>query len=81
MKPSEFKQQNILLVKPESMTDEECSSLPAFKYPGGIISCWKMSFWERLKVLFSGIVWVDIVGYTQPPIWLDVENPWKEPRE
>lgn len=80
MKPTTFKQQNITFTKPEDMSEDECSSLPAYKYPGGVISCWKLSFRERLRLLFTGIVWLDIVGSGQPPVWLGVCNPWKENR-
>lgn len=76
MKPIKFKQQNITYTKPEGMTDEQCGSLPAYKYESGIISCWKMSLRERIKVLFTGVVWFDVVSQVQPPIWLGVNIPF-----
>lgn len=77
MKPIVFKEQNIVYQKPESMTDQQCSSLPAHKYTDGIISCWQMSPRERIKALFTGIVWFCVCGSVQPPIWLDVNNPFE----
>ena len=68
MKPIKFKEQNIVFTKPESMTDEECRSLPAYKYESGIISCWEMTFRERLKALITGVVWFNVVSSCQPPI-------------
>jgi hypothetical protein len=82
MKPIKFPQQNITYTKPEGMTDEECSSLPAFQYEGQIISCWEMSFKERIKVLFTGVIWFGVLAHRQPPIWLDVNTPFvKEKRK
>ena len=47
MKPIKFKEANRNLLKPASMTDEECKSL--WVYTNGIVcvSCWKLSFKER----------------------------------
>lgn len=72
MKPIKFKQANKNLTKPESMTDEECSSLWVYSDGKQCISLWKMSFWQRIKVLFWGRIWLSVFsGETQPPVWLD----------
>lgn len=72
MKPSKFKEAHIELKKPASMTDEECGSLWIHKHEGQCISLWKTTFWERLKFLFHGNIWIGVnSGQTQPPIWLD----------
>ena len=76
MKPIQFKESNTELSKPVSMTDEECSSLPICRTDEGTcISCWKASFWDRVKFLFHGKIWLGVVsGHTQPPVWLDCTN-------
>ena len=73
MKPIKFKESNVELSKPESMTDEECSSLPICRTDEGTcISCWKATFWQRVKFLFHGKIWLGVCsGITQPPVWLD----------
>jgi hypothetical protein len=76
VKPIKFAEANIVFSKPDSMSDDECGSLPAHKYDNGIISCWKMSFKERIKVLFTGKVWFDVMSKFQPPIWLSVDTPF-----
>jgi hypothetical protein len=81
MKPIKFEQQNITYKKPESMTDEQCGSLPACKHENGIVSCWGMSVKERIKVLFTGRIWFDIVSHAQPPIWLGVDSPFMRKEE
>lgn len=72
MKPIKFDEANQCLFKPKNMTDEECSSL--WVYADGMhnISCWKMSFRQRLSALIHGKVWLCVLsGKTQPPVWVD----------
>ena len=75
MKPIKFKEANKNLLKPQNMTDEECSSLWVYTDSKECISCWKMSFKQRLSALFYGKVWLSVLsGQTQPPVWLDCAN-------
>jgi hypothetical protein len=77
MKPISFKGQNCIYAKDQP----EYLPLPAFKEPDGkIISCWKMSFKERIRVLFSGVIWHSCLTFNKPlqPLKLDVLNPLKE---
>ena len=65
MKPVPFKFQNFVYKKNSSKYDE----LPAWKNKGArgeVVSCWKMSFLERLKVLFTGRVWLLAVTHNKP---------------
>lgn len=78
MKPINFKEQNITYTKPAGMTDEECGSLPAYADGLHNISCWSMSLKERLAALFKGVVWIDVMGSAQPPIWLGTEKPFEK---
>lgn len=72
MKAIKFKQANKNLLKPDSMTDEECSSLWVFTDGRQCVSCWKLNLKQRLSALFFGRVWLSVLsGYTQPPVWLD----------
>ncbi len=72
MKPIEFPEANKTLVKPQGMTDEECGPLPVFNDGQQSISCWKMTWRERLAALFFGRVWLFVYfGETQPPVQLE----------
>ena len=75
MSPIEFKQQNIVFTAPAGMEDK-VEQLPAFRGEGQVISCWHLSFWERLKLLFTGRLWFSVIGNAQPPIWLGVDCPF-----
>lgn len=69
--PIRFMEANKNLLKPDSMTDDECSSL--FVYTDGhqCVSCWKMPLLARIQALLTGRVWLCVLGgSTQPPVWL-----------
>ncbi len=71
MTPTNFKEANRTLNKPESMTDEECSSLRVFTDGRQCISCWRMTWKERLEALLFGRLWLSVLsGRTQPPVWV-----------
>lgn len=73
MKPVMFVEHNAVLARPSSMTGEECESLPVYKDGKQCISCWEMSWKERLSALIFGKSWIWVLsGDTQPPIASDV---------
>ena len=75
MKPVTFPEQNIIYNPPAGM-EGKCDSLPSFCGEGQVISCWHLSFWERLKLLFTGRMRFSVIGNAQPPIWLGVHCPF-----
>lgn len=75
MKPIKFKQANKNLLKPDNMTDKECSSLWVYTDGKHCVSCWKMSLRQRIAALIFGKVWLCVLsGSTQPPVWLDCDR-------
>lgn len=40
-------------------------------------SCWRMTWRERLYVLFRGRVWLSVIG-THPPVSVFAKNPFKK---
>lgn len=75
MKPVEFKEQNVILGKPESMTDEECEQLPIFTNGEQCISCWEVTEEELKEIVETKRIWVSVLsGSTQPPICLSVST-------
>lgn len=72
MEPIFFKEANAELLKPPIMSDKECAPLPIYRENETCISCWKASFWQRVKFLFHGKIWLGVLsGETQPPVWVD----------
>jgi hypothetical protein len=79
MESIDFKESNKTLTKPEDWTDEECQSLKVYNDGKHSISCWKPTIIERIKLLFTGKIWVFVwYGNTSPPICIDVNYPFKE---
>lgn len=77
MQPVEFTQQNGILAKEQP----QYLPLPVYRTKDGLtISCWRLSFKERLKLLFTGRMWVHMLTFNQPlqPLFLDVDDPFKE---
>jgi len=76
MNPIEFKGQNTVYAKNQA----EYKPLPALKLEksptGEVISCWHMSFYERLKILITGKVWVSLMCFNKPltPSYLTVNR-------
>ena len=77
MNPVPFPQANRNLTAPAGMTREECGDLPTFTDGRHCISLWGLSWRERLRVLFTGRVWLWVwSGHTQPPVALSAESPF-----
>ena len=65
MKPIKFKECNVNFAE----NQDEYNTLPAFRNnttQGEVITCWKLSFKERLKVLFFGCVWLNLLSFNNP---------------
>ena len=66
MKAIEFKQQNVVFAKDQ----KPYLPLPAYQdeiQGGRIFHCWKLNPWERIKILFTGKLWINVLTFKQPP--------------
>lgn len=75
MKPINFPEANIVFAKDQP----EYEPLPAFREDspqGEVITCQKLSFKERLIVLFTGRVWLAMLTFNKPltPIFMSVKK-------
>lgn len=43
---------------------------------GNTVSCWSLSFWERIRLLFTGKIWVCLLSFHKPltPSYLTVNK-------
>lgn len=72
MFPGAIANANLILHKPENMTDEECSSLHVVRCEHGFTSAWFPTP-EELKLINSGSpVYLTIFGDSHPPVYLGV---------
>lgn len=75
MTPEDFKESNVVFGKEQ----KEYLSLPAFinnSKEGEAVICWKLSFWERIKLLFSKRIWMMICTFNKPimPMYMSVNK-------
>lgn len=62
MKPTKFKECNLEYAK----NQPEYNSIHVFKTDDGeVITYWKMSFLERLRVLFKGGIWLSLQTFNR----------------
>ena len=43
-----------------------------------IVSCWQLSWRERMQVLVGGRVWLDVLGHSHPPVMITAKSPFEE---
>ena len=77
MIPIKFPEADHHLLRPEDMTDEQCTSLDAFWTGDNFISCWKVSWKERLKILFGKPIWLWMRSRRHPPVALEIDYPFR----
>jgi len=73
MKPINFPASNIVYSK----NQPEYLPLPAYKAPdNSVTSCWALTWRERLKILRTGRVWLDVLTFGQPlqPVILSADD-------
>lgn len=76
MKPSYFKEVNCELAKDQP----EYLNLPVHIDDDGIVtSCWILTFKERIKLLFYGEVYLQVMTFKNKlqPQKISIENPFK----
>lgn len=78
MTPIRIKGQNLTLAEGQP----EYQPLPACYQgmpEGRMTSCWKLSVWERLRLLFTGRLYISQLTFGQPPQPILPEAQWREP--
>jgi hypothetical protein len=81
VKPTQFPEQNgTLSGGPGSVygTEDDVQDLPVHRGEGMVISCWRPSLGDRLRLLFGGKVWLYVLTErTHAPVTLTTETPFK----
>lgn len=65
MEPIDFKERNCIYGEGQ----DEYKSLPAYVHntkERQVVSCWKLSFFERCKVMFSGKIYMSLMTFGKP---------------
>ncbi|MHA1345026.1 MAG: hypothetical protein ACTSO3_01365 [Candidatus Heimdallarchaeaceae archaeon] len=82
MKPIKFKESNCTYAKDQP----EYLPLPVYRSEepeGDVISCWKLTWRERLKILFTGCFWFSQLTFHQPlqPQLPMIDKPFKKDKK
>jgi len=75
MKPVTFKDQNIVYAEDQP----EYTPLPALRInnpAGDVVTCWRLSFLERVEILFTGRIWLSMKSFHKKltPIWMSIHR-------
>jgi hypothetical protein len=75
MTPITFKGYNVTFAK----NQKPYIPLPAKRFPGpeGLVtSCWKLTWKERITILFHGVIWLSCLTFNHPlqPVKLAVDR-------
>lgn len=78
MKPIYFKEHNKVYAK----NQKQYFTLPVYEdevQGGRAFHCWKLSFLERVRILFSGKLWINVLNFNKPlqPIKPMINNPFR----
>ena len=76
MKLVDFPERNIEIAKDQ----DEYLTIPAHAYKdttGTVCFCWKLSILERIRLLFSGVLWHQVYTFYKPlqPVRLQIDKP------
>jgi len=79
MNPIEFKEQNKVYAKDQ----KPYLPLPVYEddvQGGRVFHCWGLTFTERLKILFTGKLWINVLNFGQPlqPIRPMIDCPFED---
>lgn len=79
MRGIEFPEATTKLLPPEGQEDK-VYALHIWRHPEGglVISKWKLTWRERIKILFTGNLWFSAWGNTHPPVSHSVDYPFEK---
>lgn len=77
-----FDEENLLLERPTSMNEDECTTLPvwygvATNGAPTIVSCWKLTKEELEEINRTGRVWLMVLSNGMPPVALSGLYPFE----
>lgn len=77
MYATDFKGANANFAKDQPQYHQLPAHYESNKVEGVVSTCWKLSFWERIRVLFTGRVWVQTMTFRNPlqPLRLAAKRP------
>lgn len=75
MIPQRFTRSNTVMLAPESMK-ETCCDVHAYRGDGYVITAWRPTPEELVKLNLGEPLWLGVAGETMPPVFLTAIDPW-----
>ncbi len=76
MIPQRFKEVNTVMRGPDGM--KNCADLHCFQNDQQIISAWRPTPEELVRLNLGEPVWLSVIGQQMPPVWIGVDSPFME---
>lgn len=75
MEPTTFPEQTTVWAKNQK---EDYKPLPAYSDETQTVTCWKLTWYERIKILFTGKMWFQQMNFGQKlqPQYMTVDKPF-----
>lgn len=79
MNPVKFAEQNTTWAEDQT---NDYQPLPAYSNEEQTVSCWRLTLRERIKLLFTGRLWLQQMNFGEPlqPQYLTTEKPFERQR-
>lgn len=78
MIPQRFAEANIVMRRPAGTAEEECGAIHAYRDAERIITCWRPTPAELVKINLGEPVWLYVIGQGMPPVCVTAQNPFQE---
>ena len=78
----DYPEANVTLERPKDMTDEQCHALQVWRGQAAdgtplVVSKWQLSVEDLKEINEKGVIYLGVIGYTMPPVWLVTESPFE----
>lgn len=81
MIPQRFALANTVMTRPADMTEEECFDVHAFKGEKQVVTAWRPTPEEIMKINLGEPVWLIVWGDGMPPVCVTADYPFTEELE
>lgn len=76
MIPQRFPESNTVMRRPAGMTEEQCADIHAYTNGQQVITCWRPTPEELVKLNLGEPVWLSLMGPTMQPAHVTAHHPF-----
>jgi hypothetical protein len=78
MIPQYFVEANTVMRRPPNMTEEQCIDIHAMANGQQVVTCWKPTETERVKIALGEPVWLVLWGSGMQPALVTADKPFED---